>query len=123
MNPEIFSDGLVIMVMGICVVFFVLIIISLVLSLFNIIFGKNSTKAAQEAEKAEMTAITSAPAVEEVNLASDDELVAVITAAIAMSMESEGISAPQGGFVVRSIKKATLWNKETIREQQNLNLL
>ena len=91
--------------MGIGTVFVMLILLSLLISLFRFIPNQEAKKAAEAkaakaAKEAEAAAIAAAPAQAEENLADDGELVAVIAAAIAAA---EGTTTD--GFVVRSIRK------------------
>ena len=92
--------------MGIGTVFVMLILLSLLISLFRFIPNPEAKKAAEAKaakEVKEAEAAATAPAVQaaEENLADDGELVAVIAAAIAAA---EGTTTD--GFVVRSIRKA-----------------
>ena len=93
--------------MGIGTVFVMLVLLSLLISLFRFIPNPEAKKAAEAkaakaAKEAEAAAIAAAaPAQAEENLADDGELVAVIAAAIAAA---EGTTTD--GFVVRSIRKA-----------------
>lgn len=92
--------------MGMGTVFVILILISLLISLFkyiNKLEAKMNKKPAVQEVPVPAAPVLAEP-VEE--LADDYELVAVISAAIAAS---EGTSAD--GFVVRSIKKRTKWQK------------
>ena len=92
--------------MGIGTVFVMLVLLSLLISLFRFIPNPEAKKAAEAkaakaAKEAEAAAIAqTAPAQAEENLADDGELVAVIAAAIAAA---EGTTTD--GFVVRSIRK------------------
>ena len=92
--------------MGIGTVFVMLVLLSLLISLFRFIPNPEAKKAAEAkaakaAKEAEAAAIAAAaPAQAEENLADDGELVAVIAAAIAAA---EGTTTD--GFVVRSIRK------------------
>ena len=92
--------------MGIGTVFVMLVLLSLLISLFRFIPNPEAKKAAEAkaakaAKEAETAAIAAAaPAQAEENLADDGELVAVIAAAIAAA---EGTTTD--GFVVRSIRK------------------
>lgn len=91
--------------MGIGTVFVMLVLLSLLISLFRFIPNPEAKKAAEaKAAKAakEAEAAAAAPAIQaaEENLADDGELVAVIAAAIAAA---EGTTTD--GFVVRSIRK------------------
>ncbi len=90
--------------LGMGTVFVVLILISLIISCFNII-PKIQSKLSQKSAKADVkTAVdnTIAQIIEKEELSDDLELVAVISAAIAAS---EGASSADG-FVVRSIRRA-----------------
>ncbi len=92
--------------MGMGTVFVILILISLLISLFkyiNKLEAKMNKKTAVQEAPAPAAPVLAEP-VEE--LTDDYELAAVISAAIAAS---EGTSAD--GFVVRSIKKRTKWQK------------
>ena len=91
--------------MGLGTVFVMLILLSLLISLFRFIPNPEAKKAAEAKaakEVKEAEAAAAAPAVQaaEENLADDGELVAVIAAAIAAA---EGTTTD--GFVVRSIRK------------------
>ena len=91
--------------MGVGTVFVMLILLSLLISLFRFIPNPEAKKAAEAKaakEVKEAEAAAAAPAVQaaEENLADDGELVAVIAAAIAAA---EGTTTD--GFVVRSIRK------------------
>lgn len=90
--------------MGICIVFFMLVFLSFVISLFKHVnkIGRPKETPVQEAPKA--IAAAPAPAVTETRTEElgEDEIAAVIAAAIA-AYEAENGSGD--GFVVRSIKK------------------
>lgn len=88
--------------MGVGTVFVMLILLSLLISLFRFIPNPEAKKAAEakSAKEAQAAAIAAAPVQVEENLADDGELVAVIAAAIAAA---EGTTTD--GFVVRSIRK------------------
>lgn len=107
-------------IMGLCVVFSILILISFIISLMKLINNlekKIAVKNADSGEKMKAVDNTIAQIIEKEELVDDLELVAVITAAIAASMEATaGVSqeaASVGGFVVRSIKRANTnnWQK------------
>ena len=88
--------------MGIGTVFVMLILLSLLISLFRFIPNPEAKKAAEAKAAKEVKEAEAAAAVQaaEENLADDGELVAVIAAAIAAA---EGTTTD--GFVVRSIRK------------------
>ena len=92
--------------MGIGTVFVMLVLLSLLISLFRFIPNPEAKKAAEAkaakaAKEAEAAAVAPAVQTAEENLADDGDLVAVIAAAIAAA---EGTTTD--GFVVRSIRKA-----------------
>lgn len=94
--------------LGMGIVFAVLILIAFVISMFGVVFGEKSKKAAADkgksprAKKAEViSAVQGGDEEEEENLADDLELVAVIAAAIAASEGRESTD----GLVVRSIRR------------------
>lgn len=90
-------------VVGLVNVFFVLFILTFVISLFR--FIPNGSKKKKELEAAEAAApapVVSEPAAEEVS--DDDEIAAVIAAAVA-AYESENGPVHTDGFVVRSIRR------------------
>lgn len=90
-------------VIGLATVFIMLIFLTFVISLFGVVAGAASKKAAAHAEKKEQTpapAPVPVPAAEEEDVTDDAELVAVIAAAIAAAENTS-----TDGFVVRSIKK------------------
>ena len=88
--------------MGVGTVFVMLILLSLLISLFRFIPNPEAKKAAEAkaAKEAQAAVIAAAPVQAEENLADDGELGAVIAAAIAAA---EGTTTD--GFVVRSIRK------------------
>ncbi len=95
-------------IMSIIIVFAMLIIISMVISLFRYI--PVLQERFQKKSQVPVTQATPVPAsepelVEEEELSDDLELVAVITAAIHAYEESMGNEVPADGLVVRSIKR------------------
>ena len=88
--------------MGVGTVFVMLVLLSLLISIFRFIPNPEAKKAAEAkaAKEAQAAVIAAAPVQAEENLADDGELVAVIAAAIAAA---EGTTTD--GFVVRSIRK------------------
>ncbi|MDD3277432.1 MAG: OadG family transporter subunit [Lachnospiraceae bacterium] len=89
--------------MGICIVFVMLIFLSLIISLFKFVGQTQQTKKAAPAPKVEAPkAPAAAPVVEMAGISDDTEIALVISAAIAAYEEEN----PGGdGYVVRSIKK------------------
>lgn len=101
-------------IIGMGIVFAVLILISVLISLFKYIpklFEKKSNNNLSESAPAPKVEEikTSNTSVEESNddLMSDTQLVAVITSAIMASMGEE---APKDGLVIRSIRRKTKYN-------------
>ena len=121
---EAMPDAVSNTIIGVCVVFGALLFFSFVISLLkyvNVIENrKNAKKEAKAEEKVlPMAAIENTVAqIEEEELSNDEELVAVITAAIyeyeaaaaAAQAQAQGLPAPvrtnQNGLVVRSIRRA-----------------
>lgn len=108
---EKFSTGIITMVLGMLVVFTVLLIIMLILQIIGAAFAAKDKKAAAKKDQAaeETPAPVAVPA-EDVATENEEEIVAAITAAIAVMTE-----APVGSFRVVSFKKTTAkaaWNKK-----------
>ena len=95
-------------VMGYALIFVVLSILIGYLFLQSKFFGIVKNKKKGKTEKVTVAPQEIQPAVVETNVSDEEELAAVITAAIMMCMEAQG-EAPaertQTGFVVRKIKK------------------
>ncbi|MBR1442892.1 MAG: OadG family protein [Firmicutes bacterium] len=121
-NNTSMSEGLAIAAAGFIIVFFVLVLISIILSLL---------KYANTEKKEEVKEVVSVPEIKEEenkeviieeaaeeDVSNELELVAVITACIAASMNT---SADK--LVVRSIRKTKQWNIEAKYEQQRINYL
>lgn len=86
--------------MGLGTVFVILILLIFVISMFKFIPGSSAAKKEKKEPASVPTPAPAAPAAETVELSDDNELIAVIAAAIAAA---EGTSTD--GFVVRSIRK------------------
>ena len=102
--------------LGMGMVFTVLAVLWAVLMLFKVFFAGRKSKADKKAAPvAEKPAeVLTAPAVSAAQTG-DDELVAIITAAVAAYMADEGIEAPAGGFRVVSFKRVQggrAWNSK-----------
>lgn len=105
---ELILEGLAYTVMGICIVFMILVIIMLVIKAMAFFSGERKPKTVKVAEN------TSNEVIKEDTKNNDDtELVAVITAAIAVMMQQNA-----SDFVVRSYKKVSgsAWNKAGRRD-------
>jgi len=115
---EYLMEGIVVTIIGISIVMAVLCIIAFILNLFakfNMI-GENNKKAEPEV-KVQPVPVETAEIIEETDNSDDLELIAVITAAIAESMNTS-----VDNLFVRSFKKVTLWNEQAKNEQQNRRL-
>lgn len=105
---ENITQGAVIAVIGICTVFVVLAILWGVLELMRIVFtAKKKTAAAPAAAAA---ASAPAPVVEE----DDSELIAVLTAAIAASLNQSTYNLKIKSY--RRVDSVPLWNKTARRD-------
>ena len=93
-------------VAGLVNVFFVLFILTFVISLFRYIPNGSRKKKELEAAEAAAPAETAAAVPAEEEVSDDDEIAAVIAAAVA-AYESENGPAHTDGFVVRSIRRRT----------------
>lgn len=91
--------------LGMGTVFVVLVLMSLIISLFGVFFGNKSKKTKTENKSVDNTIAQIIEKEEQEELSDDLELVAVISAAIAAY---EG-SASTEGYVVKSIKKSKNW--------------
>lgn len=112
------SEGIMVTILGIGVVFAVLIFISLILYLFGRILNtENKKTSAAETKTAVNVAVPKADINEKVN--DDMELIAVITAAIAASECAKGNNIGPDKLVVRSLRRVNTWNKETMHEQHS----
>jgi len=116
---EYLIEGIVVTIIGISIVMAVLCIIAFILNLFakfNMVSEdskKNKSIALAETE-IKTQPVETVKIIEETDNNDDLELIAVITAAIAESMNTS-----VDNLFVRSIKKVTLWNEQAKNEQQN----
>ncbi len=96
--------------LGMVMIFAVLSILWIILSLFKVVFAKGESTPKKKAEKVEQTAKHAEPAPVVVPTPvvqhTDEELVAILTAAVAAYIESEGQSESYaGGFRVVSFRR------------------
>ena len=106
-------EGLLVTLIGIAIVFLGLCVLILLISIINRLTGGIGKKNPPPAATAQFTP-AAAPAPVETNVTNEDELIAVIAAAIAM-MGEEG-----KGLVVRRVRRisnASAWNKAGREEQ------
>lgn len=121
LTTENLADGIIFTIYGFAIVMLVLLLITFILYAFSwIINGAEKKKALADKanevkeEKTVEPVIVAEPAPQAID---DTELVAVITAAIAASLNTTSDK-----LVVRSIKKVNSWKKESIR-QKNKGLI
>jgi len=91
--------------MGLLIVFCALTFISLVITLEGKIFKAVGSKKAAPKVPEKVETPVAAPVVEEEDLSNDEEIVAVITAAIYAYEAENGVEVPADGLVVRSIRR------------------
>lgn len=116
---EALSTGGLVTGLGLLIVFAVLIILMLVLYLFKVIFYKDPNKASKsntEAVVAEAPRVTVQAAAEEA--VDDDELIAVLTAAVAASLNTSTYNLRIKSY--RRVNSNTpAWNKAGVNETIN----
>ena len=117
---SILQYGLSVALVGMGTVFLGLIILIALIKLMEYCIPKNvgKTAAPAAAPAAAKTAAAAAPAAPAAPKAADNgELIAVISAAVAMMLEAEGKSG--SGFTVRSVRRMTTpaWNRAGREEQ------
>ena len=106
--------GLLTTALGLIIVFAILIIIALLLAIFSVLVKDKNKSIQEQRDTAQVATPAKAAVSTSSNLMDDKELVAVITAAIAASMNTSADT-----LVVRRIRRVGSWNKEAIEEQQN----
>lgn len=113
--PGKLGFSLIVMLIGMLTVFFGLVLLIGLIKIMQMLtsnLGRGKKKAAKAAEAAPAPA--AAPVVEEVPVTDDNELIAVISAAVAMMMEDGS------AFTVRRVRRVTnapVWNKAGREEQ------
>lgn len=114
--PGKMGFSLIVMVIGMLTVFFGLILLIGLIKVMQMLtsnLGQGKKKKAAKAAEA-APAPAAAPVVEEVPVTDDNELIAVISAAVAMMMEDGS------AFTVRRVRRVTnapVWNKAGREEQ------
>lgn len=110
---EALGTGGMVTVVGLAIVFSVLIILMLVLMLFKVIFYKDPKKAQPAEQKTVQTTQTPSPLTAQTE--DDTELIAVLTAAIAASLNTSTYNLRIKSYR-RVDTKANAWNRAGIRE-------
>ena len=109
---EALSTGGKVTVLGLAIVFSVLVVLMLILMLFKVIFYKDPKKKEVKAEAAPVETVSEEPQVNE------EELIAVITAAVAASLNTSTYNLQIKSY--RRIEdKKPAWNKAGLRETIN----
>ncbi len=109
-----FVDGLAVVAIGLVMVFVILGVICLVLSIFSFVSKLSEKKNASQVIEEKPDIVETKTEIQETEETKDDlELVAVITAAVAASMNTTSDK-----IVVRSLRKVSNWNEAAIRESQ-----
>lgn len=120
---EAISEGLLVTGVGLLIVFSVLIILMLALMAMKALFYKDPNKAVKEVVNVDNTSVNAQPAVVESNdiKADDKEIIAVIAAAIAASLNTS-----VSNLKIKSLKRignnSPVWNKAGVNEMINSRL-
>ena len=114
---EAISEGLKVTGVGLLIVFGVLVILMCVLCLFKVIFYKDPAKKAPAAA-APAPAAAPTPAVKAEDDMDEDELIAVLTAAVAASLNTSTYNLQIKSYR-RVDAKRPAWNKAGVRETIN----
>lgn len=114
---EALGEGLQVTGVGLAIVFGVLVILMIVLCLFKVVFYKDPAKQAKEAS-APVQAPAPAPVEEPKSDMNEEELIAVLTAAVAASLNTSTYK-----LQIKSYRRVdgnkSAWNKAGIRETIN----
>ena len=109
---EALSFGGLTAVTGMSIVFGVLVVLMIVLYLFKLIFYKNPKKTAKPVEEVKETPVVETKAEDDVD---DDELIAVLTAAVAASLNTSTYNLNIKSYRrINDVRPA--WNKQGLRE-------
>ena len=112
MNMEKLIQGAVICVIGLCTVFLVLAILWGVLELMRVVFSAKDKK-----EKAPAPAVAIPAAAPSAPIEDDSELIAVLTAAIAASLNQSTYNLKIKSY--RRVDNAPVWNRTARRDNLN----
>lgn len=109
---EALSFGGLTAITGMSIVFGVLVVLMIVLYLFKLIFYKNPKKTAKPVEEVKETPVVETKAEDDVD---DDELIAVLTAAVAASLNTSTYNLNIKSYRrINDVRPA--WNKQGLRE-------
>ena len=109
---EALSFGGLTAVTGMSIVFGVLVVLMIVLYLFKLIFYKDSKKTAMPIEDVKETPVVETKAEDDVD---DDELIAILTAAVAASLNTSTYNLNIKSYRrINDVRPA--WNKQGLRE-------
>ena len=112
---EALSTGLMVTGLGLAIVFGVLVILMIVLMLFKVIFGKNSDNSEKKTEKIETAPVEESVVADDM---SEEELIAVFTAAIAASLRTSTYNLQIKSYK-RIDSKRPAWNRAGVQETIN----
>lgn len=112
---EALVEGLSTTVVGLAIVFSVLLILMIVLKLFEKIFYKPNNLAEKKAEPVKQEAQKPAVSVNPVGDENDEELIAVLTAAVAASLNTSTYNLKIKSYR-RVQNNAPAWNKAGLRD-------
>ena len=109
---EALSFGGLTAVTGMSIVFGVLVVLMIVLYLFKLIFYKNPVKTAKPVDTVKETPVVETKAEDDVD---DDELIAILTAAVAASLNTSTYNLNIKSYRrINDVRPA--WNKQGLRE-------
>lgn len=120
LSTDMLGEGIAYTAIGFSVVLIVLLLITLVLYIFSAIVNmgnkgkKENTKAVEVREQIKVEPTAAQEPQQVLNTTDEAELVSVITAAIAASLNTTSDK-----LIVRSIRKVNSWKKESIRQKNN----
>jgi sodium pump decarboxylase gamma subunit len=123
------SYGIMVTIIGFCLVIFVLLVIAFILSLFGKVMTAQEEKAKKQTKSetpivktvAKKTPVVVNKVEEQTNLVDDKELVAVITAAIAASTGTSPDKLHVKSLRLRQGNRKA-WTSEALAEQLNINM-
>ena len=112
---EALSFGGLTAITGLSIVFGVLVVLMIVLYLFKLIFYKDPKKTAKPVEEVKETPVVETKAEDDVD---DDELIAILTAAVAASLNTSTYNLQIKSYR-RVNNNAPAWNKAGVTETIN----
>ncbi len=117
-NADILGKGLLYTIIGFSIVLFILILITCVLYIFSAVVNMSVPKKNNEQKPAPVEPEIEPeikPEILQTEPQDDEELIAVITAAVAASLNTSSDK-----LIVRSIRKVNNWKRESIRQKNSV---